>query len=287
MKPSLFHGNLVNSKRILYTPSEFAKTNLIHLQEVGELQAQTPHVSSRNGLSSYLFFVVTEGSGTLQYDGNNYVVPSGSCVFIDCRKPYSHCSSKDLWKLHWVHFYGPNMAGIYQKYKERGGHPCFSTNHMNEYLQLLDNIYNIASSSFYVKDMKIFEKLTALLTLLMEDSWSSGKNKTKNPVGKRDLQDIKNYLDIHFTEKIMLEDLSEKFFINKYYLTRVFKEQFGISIGSYLLQQRVTQAKQMLRFTDHSIEFIATQCGMPDANYFARAFKKLEGITPGEYRKQW
>ncbi len=287
MNPSLFHGNLVNSNRILYTPSEFAKSNLIHLQETGELHAQTPHVSSRNGLASYLFFVVTSGSGTLQYEGNTYAVTAGNCVFIDCHKAYSHCSSDDLWNLKWAHFYGPNMAGIYQKYVERGGRPCFSTDHMTSYTQLLDNIFHVASSSSYVKDMKLFEQFTSLLTLLMEDSWSSNKNNTKNPTGKRNLQDIKDYLDMHFTDKIQLEDLSELFFINKYYLTRVFKEQFGVSIGTYLLQLRITNAKQLLRFTNQSIEQIAEQCGIPDANYFARAFKKLEGVAPGEYRKQW
>ncbi len=287
MPAYLFQGNLVNSKRILYTPSEFAKTNLIHLQEIGELHAEKPHTSSRSGLASYLFFIVTEGSGSLNYEGNTYELSAGSCVFIDCHKPYSHSSSEQLWSLKWAHFYGPNMAGIYKKYVERGGRPCFVTSHAAEFMNLLSELFNIASSSAYIKDMKIFEQLTSLLTLLMEESWVPANNSTKNPTGKRDLQDVKEYIDVHFTEKIMLEDLAEIFFINKYYLTRIFKEQFGLSISHYILQQRITHAKQLLRFTDHSIEQIGQMCGIADANYFARAFKKVEGIAPGEYRRQW
>ncbi len=287
MHPYLFQGNLVNSKRILYTPSEFAKTNLIHLQEIGELHAEKPHTSSRSGLASYLFFIVTEGSGSLNYEGNTYELSTGSCVFIDCHKPYSHSSSKQLWSLKWAHFYGPNMAGIYKKYIERGGRPCFSASHAVEFIHLLEKLFNIASSSAYTKDMKIFEFLTSLLTLLMEESWAPANSNTKNPAGKRDLQDVKEYIDIHFSEKIMLENLAETFFINKYYLTRIFKEQFGLSISHYILQQRITHAKQLLRFTDHSIEQIGQMCGIGDANYFARAFKKVEGISPGEYRRLW
>lgn len=287
MNPSLFHGNLVNSKRILYTPSEFAKTNLIHLQEIGHLHAQKPHTSSRSDLASYLFFLVVEGNGTLQYDGETYELSAGSCVFIDCHKSYSHCSSENLWTLKWAHFYGPNMTGIYKKYVERGGQPCFVTKYTAEYVLLLDTLFDIAASSSYIKDMKIFEQLTSLLTLLMEESWNPNKNNTKNPAGKRNLQDVKEYIDIHFAEKILLEDLAEAFYINKYYLTRTFKEQFGLSISHYILQQRITHAKQLLRFSDYSIEQVGQLCGIPDANYFARAFKKVEGISPGEYRKHW
>ena len=47
MDDALFHGNIVNSRRILYTPSAFARSNLLHLQEIGSLTAQRPHVSRR------------------------------------------------------------------------------------------------------------------------------------------------------------------------------------------------------------------------------------------------
>lgn len=287
MPSSFFQGNFENSTRILYTPSEFAKTNLIHLQETGELQAGSPHTNSRSGISSYLFFIVVKGKGILKYDGNTYTLKNGDCVFIDCHKPYSHSTSEHLWGLKWVHFYGPNMNGIYKKYVERGGRHNFTSSFPEKYIQILDEIFQIASSSIFIKDMKIFEQLTSLLTLLMEESWSPNTNSNKKTYGKRDLQDVKEYIDIHFCEKVMLDNLAEQFFINKYYLTRTFKEQFGLSINQYILQQRITYAKQLLRFTEHSIEYIGRLCGIPDANYFARMFKKVEGIAPGEYRKRW
>ena len=86
MDISLFKENLVKSDRILYTPSVFAKTNLIHLQEIGKLQAQKPHTSKRENLSSYLFFVVTNGEGILKYNNNTYKLSANDCVFVDCHK---------------------------------------------------------------------------------------------------------------------------------------------------------------------------------------------------------
>ena len=287
MNKPFFHEPLVESNRILYTPSEFAKANLIHLQETGELQARKPHTSTRSGLQSYLFFLVLSGSGTLHYDGIAYPLIKGTCVFIDCHKPYSHETDFDLWTLKWDHFYGPNMSGIYNKYVERGGSHTFISSHFQEYITILDELYTIASSDIYIRDMKIFEKLAGLLSVLMEDSWVPATQFIKNNTGKRNLQDIKEFLEKHFSEKISLDELAQSFFINKYYLTHTFKEQFGVTINQYLLQLRITHSKHLLRFSDFTIEEIALLCGIPDANYFTRIFKKWEGITPGEYRKRW
>lgn len=286
MDNSLFQGQLVTSRRIIYTPSDFARTNLIHLQEIGSLQALRPHTSQRENLSSYLVFLVLEGSGTLSYQNRSFPLSKGDCVFLDCRKPYSHRSSDNLWQLKWAHFYGPNLNGIYDKYTQRGGRPCFHAHDPASFENTLDELYSIADSSSYIKDMKIYEKLSSLLTLLMEESWNPDLTR-KQHAKKQNLQNIKDYIDSHYQEKITLDTLSEQFFINKYYLTRVFKEQFGVPVVSYLIQVRITHAKRLLRFTDHSIERIGQECGIGDANYFTRIFRKVEGVTPGGYRRMW
>ena len=147
-------------------------------------------------------------------------------------------------------------------------------------------MYALAESDTYVRDMQIYEKLIALLTLLMEESWHPDAARAPGSK-KQNLQEIKDYLDTHYTEKITLDALAERFYINKFDLTRVFKEQFGQSVTNYLVQLRITQSKRLLRFTDRSIEAVGHECGLNDANYFSRLFKKVEGTTPGEYRRQW
>lgn len=286
MDTPLFDGELVHSHRIIYTPSTFARSSLLHLQEVGSLQARQPHTSARKDLASYLFFVVEHGSGILEYDGSRHMLQPGDCVFLDCRKPYLHRTGNDLWHLRWAHFYGPNMSAIYKKYQERGGQPAFHAKKPERFSVLLQELYALAASGDYVRDMQIYSKLVDLLTFLMEESWHPGYARITGGK-KQNLQEIKDYLDSHYREKITLDALAERFYINKFYLTRVFKEQFGQSVTNYLVQLRITQAKRMLRFTDNSIESIAQECGLSDANYFSRLFKKVEGVPPGEYRKQW
>ena len=140
----------------------FCPGSLVHLQEVGTLQARSPHASTRQGLASYLFFVVESGSGTLEYEGETRVLSAGDCVFLDCRRPYRHYTGDDLWQLRWAHFYGPNMAAIYKKYRERGGQPSFHPENTAPYTRRLEALYTLAASDNYVRDMQICEGLVCL-----------------------------------------------------------------------------------------------------------------------------
>ena len=286
MDTALFEGTLVESERILYTPSTFARTNLIHLQECGRLKALSPHTSHRENLASYLCFIVLEGSGALEYDQKHYTLSAGDCVFLDCKKSYLHRCSNQLWTLEWAHFYGPNMPGIYEKYTERGGLACFRPQSLAPYQKILDSLCETAASSDYVRDMKIFEQLTALLSLLMQDSWHPGS--TAKPTSRKyNLQQIKDYLDFHYPETIRLDDLAETFYINKFYLSRIFKEVTSFTINDYLNVNRIKKAHRLLLETDDSITSIAEQLGYENITYFERVFKKYRNMTPLKYRNYY
>ena len=272
-------ASVVSSDRVLYTPSSFARSALLYLQEIGTLQALRAHTSSRQGLQSCLFFTVSAGEGSLSYDGREYGLKPGDCVFIDCRKPYSHTTGENLWTLRWCHFYGPTVSNIYEKYVERGGRPVFRPPEISPFLE------GLASGSDFIRDMRINEALNRLCTLVMAESWHP--EESPRAVKKRSVLDVKDYLDRNYRSRITLEELSARFFIDKYYLVKVFKEQFGCSINTYLLDLRITRAKQLLRFSDRSLEEIGEECGLGSPQYFSRQFKKVEGISPSRYRSQW
>ena len=101
------------------------------------------------------------------------------------------------------------------------------------------------------------------------------------------MADVKEYLDQNYHVKITLDELEERFYINKYYLTKVFKEQYGQSITNYILNVRITKAKQLLRFSEKSIEQIGYEVGLGAPHYFSQTFKSVEGVPPSKYREQW
>lgn len=281
-----YKDQYIKSSRIIYTPSIFAKENLLYLQEIGEKTDYIPHSSIHDNLESYLFLIINDGSGYITSDNDKRLVVKDDIVFLDCTSKFSLLSDdKDLWSFSWIHFNGPTMKEIYKKYIDRANEYCFKCKDINSFNVIYKRILDLAMSSEYAKDMMINEQLSSLLTLLMKNNYNQ-----KITISYKDsysLNNIYNYLKDNFLTFTSLDDLANKFNINKYYLTRIFKSTYNISIVSYILNLKINHSKELLRFSNDSIEEVALKSGFNDSNYYTRTFKKLEMITPLAYRKQW
>ena len=97
---------------------------------------------------------------------------------------------------------------------------------------------------------------------------------------------VRRYIDSHFKESISLDRLAEVAHVNKYYLVHTFSREFGISPINYLISRRIAESKHLLGETDHSLSQIAHMLGFSSPSYFSQSFRKLEGISPMEHRKQ-
>lgn len=178
------------------------------------------------------------------------------------------------------------MQTVYQKYQERGGRPVFKPDNFAGFQSLHQSLFDLAASDDYIRDMRINSGLNELLVFLMNESWHPAEHPDRARK-KQNLLPVRNYLEAHDTEKIVLDKLADRFFISKFHLSRVFKEQFGVSIHTYVRNLRITKAKQMLRFTDKKLEDIGYRCGLGAPHYFSRIFRQVEGITPSEFREKW
>lgn len=105
-------------------------------------------------------------------------------------------------------------------------------------------------------------------------------NKILSPV-----EQILKYINDHYSENITLEELEEKFYLNKSYICRIFRKTMGISLINYIQHKRILEAQQMLLTTDASIINISLECGFSNLQHFYRVFKKMTDLTPNEYKK--
>ena len=83
-----------------------------------------------------------------------------------------------------------------------------------------------------------------------------------------------------------LDDLSEKFFLSKPYLSKYIKEKSGLTFGDILKQVRMKKARAMLKSSSATVESIAESVGYQNVEHFNRTFKKSFDMTPIQYRNE-
>jgi len=98
------------------------------------------------------------------------------------------------------------------------------------------------------------------------------------------IYEIEKYVVANFNRDVKLQELSERFYISREYISRRFKKEFQVTITDYLTKIRVEKAKSLLVNSSLKIYEIANLIGYQDDKYFRKLFKKTVGVTPNEYR---
>lgn len=104
---------------------------------------------------------------------------------------------------------------------------------------------------------------------------------------ERAITGITRYLQKHLAEEISLSVLAEQFHLNPQYISQLFKSEIGVNFLVYLTNIRMEKAKKLLLSTALSIAEVAEQSGYGDYRVFTKVFKKSEGSTPSQYRRDF
>jgi two-component system response regulator YesN len=100
------------------------------------------------------------------------------------------------------------------------------------------------------------------------------------------IHDIKQYIDKHYFEDIKIFMFTEKYFLSREYLMKLFKQEFGSGIYEYVQKVRMEKAVELLADPNLKIQDISEMLGYKDKNYFSKAFKNYYEMSPSEYRGQ-
>lgn len=95
---------------------------------------------------------------------------------------------------------------------------------------------------------------------------------------------IEEYISRRISEPIRIQELCSEFSLSRNALYKIFRDEFGTSVGEYILDRRMERAQELLGKTRNAVSRIAAAVGFADYNYFIRIFKKRVGKTPLQYR---
>lgn len=99
------------------------------------------------------------------------------------------------------------------------------------------------------------------------------------------LRHIVMFIRDNLSEKLTMKDLLNEACMSKTSFYRYFKRELGISPNEFVLKERIKKAKELLKDPTIQVNQVGYQSGFDDCNYFIRAFKKIEGITPKQYQQ--
>ncbi|MCI8624489.1 MAG: helix-turn-helix domain-containing protein [Provencibacterium sp.] len=98
---------------------------------------------------------------------------------------------------------------------------------------------------------------------------------------------VKSYVQDHLGEEVNRAAIAARFFLNPDYLARLFKKETGQTLGSYLQQQRIAEAKKLLCRPGLSVNEIAQRVGYDNYSYFSQFFREKTGMSPSQFRKRF
>ena len=115
------------------------------------------------------------------------------------------------------------------------------------------------------------------------------KRVSKEPEAQEErvIAGITRYLQEHLSEDVSLSSLAENFHLNPQYISQLFKNEIGVNFLSYLTGIRMEKAKKLLLSSALSVAEVAVQSGYADYRVFTKVFKKAEGCTPSQFRRDF
>lgn len=101
------------------------------------------------------------------------------------------------------------------------------------------------------------------------------------------IERVMHYVHIHLHEALTLENAAEAVGLSACHLSRIFKQETGMSLVNYVQKERVEAARHMLIYSDYTLAVISEYLHFSTQSYFIKIFKKHAGMTPAQYRKYY
>ncbi len=162
---------------------------------------------------------------------------------------------------------------LLRKAAEKGGvHPLHIDTLSSDFAKKIELINSIEACSVLQKEMA-----RSYAALVRDHSVKQYSHPVK--------QIILN-IEYDLTADLTLKKFSTMLSLNPSYLSALFKKETGLTLTEFVTKKRIEHAAALLSSTGLQIQTVAQQCGILDVNYFTKAFKKIYGITPSEYRKK-
>ncbi|MDR3597805.1 AraC family transcriptional regulator [Clostridium sp.] len=274
----------------------------------GKLINNDNFIHSKRNLDTFVILIGCEGTLYITQDDKRYeLTPDKFIILFPSHTHYGYKKSEGGLSYYWCHFQITS-----NEYK------LLNSEQINNYISGIKNNSNDKeSSNIYIlpeygsissaaRTSLIFRQLLdlsnkksyskyltnyALSLLALEISQDFIDNvfleKEKITGINQNILEIINWINTNYNSNLSIKKIAETFNYNSDYLSLAFKKFTGLSLLKYINKTKINASKQLLLNSSFSINEIAKQVGFNDDKHFMKLFKKLEDVTPTQYRNAY
>ncbi len=257
----------------------------LYMASCGTQRCLSDYAFPRCAREGYHLHVVLSGHGRYTVGDNTFSVQGGQLFLIkELEEVYYQADTLDPWSYVWVTFKGPRS----REYLELAGFtpgvyvlPCNVdiTQFQRLVTEILDQQYVRYSS-----EIARFGLALQFLALAIE-SWEKTGSARRMDLSADDYVEYAVQFIRSNYQHLKISDVAKYIGINRTYLSEIFARKMYMSPQEYLLQVRISKARELLRQTDLPINVIAREIGYEDQLSFSKIFKKRFGVSPMQYRR--
>lgn len=259
----------------------------------------TEHRTNRAGtfVHSYaVIFLVTRGLSRIRHSGD-LLLRAGDVHIIPPGDPHGSAHFEDLegWGLSfhpeafphedpsWGSHTGLRLGPLLRV--RSGCHPVLRPNAAQ--LQRLEGWMRLLEQEIQANERSRDEAVSALLRLvLIELERMSGPEATPDPAGQGIARQALTYIEANALEPLSLAQVARAVGRSATHVASVVRKETGRTVGQWILEYRMAEARRRLRGTDEQVDIIAERVGYADVTHFIRLFRRAHGLTPAAWRRQ-
>ncbi len=223
-----------------------------------------------DGFTEHQFIWVSEGKGTFEIDGVNYILEKNQGVFFRRKVPHKYFSCGETFRTSWLTFYGCDEVLNYYKVQN------YFTFTVDDFIENSLTELNELCQGNSTAQSRSVSGYGWLIRILEEVFKPFIKIETK----------VQRYMENNFHLQITLDDIANCVNLNRFSLCKYYNKNCGITPLEQLKKIRIAKAKHYLRYSGKKLDEIGKLCGFESASYFAKRFREDVKLTPSQYRKK-
>lgn len=256
--------------------------------DVGILHAYyVQHAYPRHSHDYYVISLIERGRQSFTHQGTKYLTPPGGVIFINPGAVHTgEAADRQGFELRSLYPTTTLMeTAVFELTGRHQGLPFFKEVRV-DHRQTTQSVLSLhkalsGSTSILESESRLLWTLAELIRRYADIS------SNEQPLGAENkaIQQVRQYIEEHFAEGVTLDQLSRLVSISPYYLLRVFHAEIGMPPYEYLESIRIRHAQKLIRAGKPLAE-TANEVGFSSQSHMTRHFKKIIGVTPGQYAQQ-